>query len=295
MVLRRAAIAGLIAVASGSWALAAPDPLFTDPPHDPRNPARMEVVRIPSHGVRINGVFYLAAGAGPHRTLIFFHGQPGNEQNLDLAQGMRRLGWNVLTLHYRGAWGGAGTYSYTHLMEDGLSALAFVRDSRTVRAYGIDSGRVVLAGHSTGGLVAVNTASRSGPVAGLVLISASDDPQEAFDAQGRPKQWRDFMKDEFDDLDGLSGCTPDGLARELLTHGRSWTFRHAAPTIKTIPTLIVTADDGLAAEGNRLGHAIEAGGGRTPTYVHFNTDHPYSDRRIALQKAVAAWLTAHVR
>lgn len=46
---------------------------------------------------------YMAAGAGPHPTVLLLHGLPGNEQNVDLAQSIRRAGWNVLTLHYRGS------------------------------------------------------------------------------------------------------------------------------------------------------------------------------------------------
>ena len=38
--------------------------------------------------------------------MILFHGLPGNEQNLDLAQAIRRANWNVLTLHYRGSLAG---------------------------------------------------------------------------------------------------------------------------------------------------------------------------------------------
>ena len=121
----------------------------TDPPIDVTHKARMEVVHIPTHGLNINGVFYLAAGAGPHATLVFFHGLPGNEQNLDLAQAIRRAGWNVLTLHYRGSWGSPGMYSYRHLLEDGTAATAFVRNPANARAYNIDIDRVVLAGHST--------------------------------------------------------------------------------------------------------------------------------------------------
>jgi predicted alpha/beta-fold hydrolase len=37
--------------------------------------------------------------------VILFHGLPGNVQNLDLAQAIRRANWNVLTLHYRGSLG----------------------------------------------------------------------------------------------------------------------------------------------------------------------------------------------
>lgn len=68
-----------------------------DPPIDVTHKARMEVVHIPTHGLHINGVFYLAAGAGPHATRVLFHGLPGNEQNLDLAQAIRRAGWNPAT------------------------------------------------------------------------------------------------------------------------------------------------------------------------------------------------------
>lgn len=165
---------------------------------------------------------------------------------------------------------------------------------RTIKTYAIGPARIVLAGHSTGGFVAINTAAHAAPVAGLVLISASDDAPEALDTQGHPKLWRKFMADEFDGLDGLAGCTPAGLARELLRNGRSWTFRRAAAAMKNTPILIVTADDGLQEEDDAFGHAVESIGGRAPTYVHFNTDHPYSDRRIALQTTVAGWLITNV-
>jgi pimeloyl-ACP methyl ester carboxylesterase len=216
-------------------ALAQTGSLFTDPQHDAAHPARMEVVHIPTHGVRINGVFYLASGAGPHPTMVFFHGMPGNEQNLDLAQAVRRAGWNVLTLHYRGSWGSPGTYSYPHLIEDGVAALAFVRSPANVAAYGVDPGRIVLAGHSSGGFVAVNTAVRSAPVQGLLLISGTDDAGEAQAAKASPAAWRKFVKEGFDGLETLVGCTPAGLANQLLTgsrrKARPWRRRSASSAV----------------------------------------------------------------
>ena len=266
--------------------------LFADPAPDKAHPARMEAVHIPTHGVKINGVFYLAAGAGRHPTLIIFHGMPGNEQNLDLAQAVRRLGWNVLTLHYRGSWGSPGIYSYPHLVEDGVAALAFVRTPATVAAYGIDPGRIVLAGHSSGGFVAVNTAARSAPVQGLVLISGTDDAYEAKTASAAgPAAWRRFVKEDFDGLETLIGCTPDGLANQLLAHGSDWTFKAAAPKLARVPLLVVTSDDGFAPEGEALAKAVSALGAPAQV-VHFTTDHPYSDHRIALQETVAGWLAA---
>jgi uncharacterized protein len=275
-------------------ALAQTNLIFADPPHDAAHPARMEVVHIPTHGVRINGVLYVAAGAGQHPTLVFFHGMPGNEQNLDLAQALRRSGWNVLTLHYRGSWGSPGVYSYSHLVEDGVAALAFVRAPANIAAYGIDPGRIVLAGHSSGGFVAVNTAVRAAPVQALVLISGTDDAGEAKAAKLSPAAWRRFVKEGFDGLETLIGCTPAGLAQQLLPHAKDWTFAAATPKLRGIPLLVITSDDGFAPEGDALAAAVGKLGGPKPQTVHFATDHPYSDRRIALQQTVTDWLMANV-
>lgn len=59
------------------------------------------MLHIPSHGVWINGLIYQPSGAGPHPTLIVCHGLPGNEKNLDLAQAVRRAGWNAVTFSAR--------------------------------------------------------------------------------------------------------------------------------------------------------------------------------------------------
>ena len=49
------------------------------------------------------GMMLGANGQGPHPTIVLLHGFPGNEKNLDLAQSLRRAGYNVLFFHYRGA------------------------------------------------------------------------------------------------------------------------------------------------------------------------------------------------
>jgi pimeloyl-ACP methyl ester carboxylesterase len=106
---------------------ATPAAVIADPPADKAHPAGMRYVQIPSHGALLNGVLYTASGAGPHPALLFLHGFPGNEQNLDLAQAVRRAGFDVLTLHYRGAWGSPGAFSFAHALEDSDAALAFLR------------------------------------------------------------------------------------------------------------------------------------------------------------------------
>ena len=97
----------VILAAALGVAIAQPVPvtIYTDPPADAAHPAKMTVLHIASHGVIINGLIYQPPGAGPHPTVVICHGLPGNEKNLDLAQALRRAGWNAVTFNYRGSWG----------------------------------------------------------------------------------------------------------------------------------------------------------------------------------------------
>ena len=127
---------------------------------------------LPSHGSNLLGVFYLAAGAGPHPTAIVFHGFPGFEQNLDIAQALRAHGWNVLAMHYRGSWGVKGNFSFTHAAEDADTEVHFLLDPANDQKYRIDPHRIVVIGHSMGGYMAASAIAHNPQVAAAVLISA---------------------------------------------------------------------------------------------------------------------------
>src|SRR6201996_7264374 len=137
-----------------------PEAIYTDPPSNPEHPARMSVLHIPSHGVLINGVLYSPPGGGVHSTLVICHGLPGNEKNLDLAQAVRRAGWNAVTFNYRGSWGSPGKFRFAQNIDDARAVLSFLRDPGNAAKLGIDAHRIVLLGHSMGGWVAAHTASR---------------------------------------------------------------------------------------------------------------------------------------
>jgi predicted alpha/beta-fold hydrolase len=92
-----------------------PPAIFTDRPSDAAHPATMTVLHIPTHGVQNNGLVYQPSGAGPHPTLVICHGLPGNEKFLDLAQAVRRAGWNAVTFNYRGSWGSPGAFRFSHM------------------------------------------------------------------------------------------------------------------------------------------------------------------------------------
>src|ERR1017187_4816274 len=105
---------------------------------DSLSPASMETLQTPSHGALLNAFVYVAAGAGPHPAVILLHGFPGNERNLDLAQDIRRAGWDVLYFDYRGSWGSPGAFSFSHAIEDTAAAITLMRDPEMTWLFRLD-------------------------------------------------------------------------------------------------------------------------------------------------------------
>ena len=262
-----------------------PRAIYTDPPRDSAHPARMEVLHIPSGGVKINGVAYVASGAGLHPTFVFFHGLPGNEKNLDLAQAVRRAGWNAITVNYRGSWGSPGQFKFGNNLEDAVAVLAFLRDPLTARNLGIDTTRMVIAGHSMGGWVTVHTAARDHGIAGAILISAAD-----MGAVGKRMTRAEAIPFMADNMESLAGVTAESMADEVLGGSAKWGFADAVPGLAHVPLLVFSSDDGLAPGTDALVQAVRAGGNRRVMTVHMATDHSWSDKRIALESAVVGWL-----
>lgn len=261
-----------------------PRAIYTDPPRDSAHPARMEVLHIPSGGVKLNGVAYLASGAGTHPTFVFFHGLPGNEKNLDLAQAVRRAGWNAITVNYRGSWGSPGQFKFGNNLEDAVAVLAFIRDPLHARNLGIDTNRVVIAGHSMGGWVTALTASRDHGVKGAILISAAD-----MGATGTRTR-AEAVASMSENMESLAGTSAEAMADELISGGARWRFAEATPGLARVPLLVLSSDDGLAPATDALVSAVRASGNTRVTSTHQATDHAWSDRRIALESAVLNWL-----
>jgi len=274
----------LILTALGAAAQSVPPAIFTDPPADKAHPAKMTVIHIPTHGLLINGVVYSPTGAGPHPTIVICHGLPGNEKNLDLAQALRRSGWNAVTFNYRGSWGSPGNFGFAQNLEDARAVLAFLRDPANATMLGVDTGRMVLAGHSMGGWVVAHTAAGDHGLIGAILISASDMGR----AGTRPPDR--LLRSMANDMEALNGVTAESMAAELRDNAAAFRMENAAAGLAQIPVLAITADDGLAADAAALAGSIAAKGGHQVRVKHFATDHSYSDRRIALESEIINWL-----
>ena len=262
-----------------------PAAIYSDPPADKDHPAAMEVVHIPSGKVAINGVVYIAAGAGPHPTVVLCHGLPGNEKNLDLAQAMRRAGWTVITFNYRGSWGSPGDYRLAQNLEDADAVLAFTRDPANAAKLRLDPKRLVIVGHSMGGWVTALTAAHDKNLLGAGMISAGNMGVIG----GLPREQAVGLL-RSNGMEALAGTTPEQMADEIIASKDRFDFAKAAPLLLQTNLFVLTSNDGLAGMSDALTGAIKAGGGTKLRTLHVATDHSWSDARIRLHSEILNWL-----
>jgi uncharacterized protein len=256
--------------------------------------ASMQSFQIPSHGGLLNAFVYVAAGPGPHPAVVLLHGFPGNERNLDLAQDIRRAGWDVLYFDYRGSWGSPGEFSFSHGIEDTAAAIDYARSAQMARILRLDPSRIVLIGHSMGGFMAVQAAAADGGILGVALISAADFGGRIglpLSKDREPGTIRALSAAyDRDGMEPLSGCTAEGLAHEMIANATQWSFMGKINALKTRPLLIVTSEDAYARGDQAFASALRHAGNDRVATLHLPTDHVYSDQRGALSGAVLRWL-----
>jgi pimeloyl-ACP methyl ester carboxylesterase len=297
MTLRRLVLSAALLFASLSAvvpAYAQNTAITTDPAPDKFNPAAMQSFQLPSHGALLNAFVYIASGPGPHPAVILLHGFPGNERNLDLAQTLRRAGYDVLYFNYRGSWGSPGDFSLTHSIEDTQSAIAFLRDPANAKKFRADPSNIILIGHSMGGFMARYAAAQDPSIKAVGLISAADMSVDIVESL-KPEQRKAAVNPiathlAAEGMAPLAGCTPTSLAEEIVANADTWNIPNLAPRLATRPILVVTSNDGLVPSNDAFVAALRKSGATQTTTLHLATDHSYSDHRIALQEAILNFL-----
>jgi uncharacterized protein len=283
------------ALLCASLTLHAQSPITTDPAPDKQNPAAMQSFQLPSHGALLNAFIYIAPGAGPHPIVILLHGFPGNERNLDLAQTLRRVGYDVLYFNYRGSWGSPGDFSLTHSIEDTQSAIAFLRDPANSKKFRADPSNIILIGHSMGGFMARYAAAQDPAIKAVALISAADmsvDLVESLKPEQRKAAVNPIAKHlAAEGMAPLAGVTPQSLAEEIVANADIWNVPNLAPKLATRPILVITSDDGLVPSNDAFVAALHKSSATQAVTQHMATDHAYSDHRIALQQAILDFLS----
>jgi len=251
---------------------------------DKGSPAGSTELFIPSDKALLAGVIYRANGAGKHPTLLLLHGYPGNERNLDLAQVVRAMGWNVIYFDYRGSWGSQGKFTLMNCVGDVVNVVKFCNKYQD--SLKIDTSNIVLFGHSMGGWVS------------LKAIQAIPQIKKAF-ALSTWDIYGDYKKvmNENELMD---------LANNPETGGKYFVLNASLKEIFG-PVLQQPGYFNLAADGNALAgkqivmldehhrnkgiaDALKLANTSYFKYEVWETDHPFSNKRVSLMNELISFL-----
>ena len=267
-----------------------PSPVMQPPPS-------MVEVSFRSGDARLNGFFYLAAGRPPHPLVVFLHGYPGYEKNLDLAQAVRRAGYHVLFADYRGVWGSGGVFSFKNSLEDTKAILRFVREPAIAAKYGIDARRIALVGHSLGGWLALMSAGDEPPTVCVAALAAWNVGSAALRFPGHANEMAAELTEFRQSTDPAGGpvrAHAEDLLAEMLANASRWDYLQRAPALGDRALLLVAASRDSVVEDiamhEQLAKLARSAGNHHVSLVRYDDDHPFSAHRLALARLLAGWL-----
>ncbi|MGV3686863.1 MAG: alpha/beta hydrolase [Daejeonella sp.] len=246
---------------------------------DPLYPAGQVELIIPSSGSDIYGLAYTADGKGPHPTVILSHGLPGNERNLDLAQSIRRAGYNVIFYNYRGSWGSKGTFGFKNSIDDVAAVLDYITDSLNKATLRVDEDRIALYGHSMGASFSLFAGLDDPRVKGIAGTSVFNPYTllQGDEARGNLlslKQYLLTLK--------MLNCDPNEFLTDILTDVGQYNIADKISRSKK-PILII--DEHMNNQ-----EFTKFNKKKDFSYKIWNTDQAFSNRRVALTVEIKNWL-----
>ncbi|HEY4150333.1 MAG TPA: alpha/beta fold hydrolase [Chitinophagaceae bacterium] len=250
---------------------------------DKSAPAGMTELFIPSGNVRLAGFIYKANGPQKHPTLVLLHGYPGNERNLDLAQVVRAHGWNVIYFDYRGSWGSQGKFSFKNCVEDAVNVVAFCKKYRD--SLKIDTSNIVLFGHSMGGFVCLKALQQLPGIKKGFALSTWDIHKDMKDFKSEDELYAKMNKHFGEGYFVLN--TPDKEIYGVVLKDPGYYILENGSTALADKQVVMLDEH----TGNKqLADALKAGNKAGFEYEVWKTDHPFTNKRVALIKKVLAFL-----
>ncbi|NEU08333.1 alpha/beta fold hydrolase [Flavihumibacter sp. R14] len=250
---------------------------------DSLSPAGIIELKIPSSGSNIYGFSYTANGKRLHPTVVMLHGMPGNERNLDLAQNLRRGGYNVVYFNYRGSWGSEGKYSYSNSLQDVSAVVDFITDSSNVERLKIDTSRIALVGHSMGAGIAMINGIKNHKIKAIAGISVFN-PYTLL--QGKEAQSNVLGLEEYISTLGMLKTDPESYLNDLLAHIKDYNIESMIASTKK-PVLVIDEH----TKNDYLGSIKK----KKLIYKVWDTDHAFTNRRILLSIEIKSWLDKNLK
>lgn len=257
-------------------------------------PKHSKELTILSEGSRLPALLYGAAGEGPHPTVVLLHGYPGNEKSLDIAQGLRADGWNVVFFHYRGAWGAEGEFSFSGSEQDVTNVTQYLRTPEVAERLRIDPTRISYVGHSMGGHMAVAGILENPEVQCSVVYDGANMGVTLSRGDEVSRQgWLDYA----DSLFMLKGWSGEKSLQEVTEKGEQLNLVPRAHKIGQRPILFIPANSPVIplAEVDEVVNAMRAVEGNRVSYQLIEDDHGFNNHREELLEVTKRFLDDNCR
>jgi len=262
---------------------------------DLKFPLITESFTINVKGDNLLAMMYIAQGEGPHPTVILCHGFPGSEKNIDLAQALRRAGYNVLIFHYRGCWGSQGTYSVKHDLEDAEAVIDFLRSDNCSKTFRVDPKNLILMGYSLGGFNALITLSNHPEIKSMAFLVGYNFGRYAKGLYGNDKLIKEAEEFWSGSFPPLRGITKEQFIKEIIENREKWDLVDYAEKLQGHKLLFVGGKrDTVADVKNHYQPVVDVlkkNNLNDLTEVILDTDHDCSCKRIALSETLLEWLS----
>jgi uncharacterized protein len=241
-------------------------------------PAGQVELQIQSDGLTMYGFAYTADGKGPHPTIVLLHGLPGNERSLDLAQNMRRAGYNVIYFNYRGTWGSKGTFGFQNAIDDAGAVVDYLNDSLNIEKLRVDTSKIAFTGHSMGAGIALLAGLKDPRVKSIVGISVFN-PFALL--KGEVAEGNLIGLKEYLLTLGMLECEPNKFLDDILAKLDSY----------DIETQVSRSNKAILVLDEHQNNTYFSKFNPRPNFDYkiWNTDHAFSNRRIALTKEIVNW------
>lgn len=242
------------------------------------SPALNRELIIDIEGDSIAGYAFIASGDDRKETVILVAGYPGNDNNFDLAQEIRRKGKNVIHFNHRGAWGSQGIYSYSNCLEDIDKLITHFSNKQIARDLKIDPNNFALLGRSFGGGIALIGGSKISAVKKIIAISSVNygSLMERYQSLEDLGGFKKYMKKQI-----MINHDIDQFLQELLDNKKEFNVLNYQDKLQNKKVLIIENNDKNQDWIRQLSNAKS---------VILDTDHNFIDKRIELSNLITKWL-----